>query len=52
VFAVASGVIDITAPHAHAVAVDIRNTFIVASILIVVALAIAVGNRALARYFA
>jgi EmrB/QacA subfamily drug resistance transporter len=48
VFALASGSIDITTAHPEAVAAGMRTTFAVAAILIVVALAIAVGSRALA----
>ena len=47
VFAAASAAIDITAAHPAAVANGMRTTFAVAAILIVVALAIAVGSRAL-----
>jgi predicted MFS family arabinose efflux permease len=49
VFALASATIDITTAHPEAVATGMRITFAVAAILIVVALAIAVGSRALAR---
>ncbi|HEU4826669.1 MAG TPA: MFS transporter [Dongiaceae bacterium] len=48
VFAFASGTIDIAAADPTAVAAGMRVTFIVATILIVAALAIAVGGRALA----
>jgi EmrB/QacA subfamily drug resistance transporter len=48
VFALASATIDITTAHPQAVATGMRITFAVAAILIVVALAIAVGSRALA----
>jgi EmrB/QacA subfamily drug resistance transporter len=48
VFALASGALDITAAHPKAVATGMRVTFGVAASLIVVALAIAVGSRALA----
>jgi EmrB/QacA subfamily drug resistance transporter len=48
VFALASATIDITTARPEAVASGMRITFAVAAILIVVALAIAVGSRALA----
>ena len=48
VFALASATIDITTAHPEAVATGMRITFAVAAILIVVALALAVGSRALA----
>ena len=48
VFALASTTIDITTARPEAVASGMRITFAVAAILIVVALAIAVGSRALA----
>jgi MFS family permease len=48
VFAVASGVVDITSAHPADVAAGMRATFLVAAMLVVVALAIAVGSRALA----
>jgi EmrB/QacA subfamily drug resistance transporter len=48
VFALASATIDITTAPPEAVATGMRITFAVAAILIVVALAIAVGSRALA----
>ncbi len=48
VFALASVTIDITTAPPEAVAAGMRITFAVAAILIVVALAIAVGRRALA----
>jgi EmrB/QacA subfamily drug resistance transporter len=48
VFAFASATTDITTASPEAVAAGMRITFAVAAILIVVALAIAVGNRALA----
>src|SRR3546814_3677785 len=48
VFALASATIDITTAPPEAVAAGMRITFAVAAILIVVALAIAVGSRALA----
>jgi EmrB/QacA subfamily drug resistance transporter len=48
VFALASATIDITTAHPEAVATGMRITFAVAAILIVVALAIAAGSRALA----
>ena len=48
VFALASGTADIAAADPDAVATGMRVTFIVATILIVGALAIAVGGRALA----
>jgi hypothetical protein len=48
VFALASATIDITTTHPEAVASGMRITFAVAAALIVVALAVAVGSRALA----
>jgi MFS family permease len=48
VFALASATVDITTAPPEAVATGMRITFAVAAILIVVALAIAVGSRALA----
>ncbi len=48
VFALASATIDITTAHPDSVATGMRITFAVAAILIVVALAIAVGSRAVA----
>ena len=48
VFTLASGAIDIAAARPDAVATGTRITFAVAAMLIVVALAIAVGSRALA----
>jgi MFS family permease len=48
VFALASATIDITTARPEAVATGMRITLAVAAILIVVALAIAVGSRALA----
>ena len=48
VFALASATIDITTARPEAVATGMRITFAVAAILIVFALAIAVGSRALA----
>jgi EmrB/QacA subfamily drug resistance transporter len=48
VFALASATIDITTARPEAVATGMRFTFAVAAILIVVALAIAIGSRALA----
>ena len=48
VFALASATIDITAAIPEAVATGLRITFAVAALLIVVALVIAVGSRALA----
>ena len=48
VFALASATIDITTARPEAVATGLRTTFAVAAILIVVALATAVGSRALA----
>ncbi|UUZ75649.1 MFS transporter [Polaromonas sp. P1(28)-13] len=48
VFALASATIDITTARPEAVATGMRITFAVAAILIVVALVIAVGSRALA----
>ena len=49
VFAVASATTDITTAHPEAIATGMRITFAAAAILIVVALAIAVGSRALSR---
>jgi hypothetical protein len=49
VFALASATVDITTARPEAVATGMRTTFAVAAILIVVALAIAVGSRALAK---
>jgi hypothetical protein len=48
VFALASATTNITTAHPEAVASGMRITFTVAALLIVVALAIAVGSRALA----
>ena len=48
VFAFASSAIDITTAPPEAVATGMRITFAVAALLIVVALAVAVGSRALA----
>jgi EmrB/QacA subfamily drug resistance transporter len=48
VFAFASATVDVTTARPEAVATGMRITFAVAAILIVVALAIAVGSRALA----
>jgi len=48
VFAFASAAIDITTARPEAVAIGMRITFAVAGVLIVVALTIAVGSRALA----
>ena len=48
VFALASATVDITAANPEAVATGLRITFAVAALLIVVALVIAVGSRALA----
>ena len=48
VFTLASATLDITTAHPEAVATGMRVTFAVAAILIVVALAMAVGSRALA----
>ena len=48
VFALASATVDITTTGPEDVATGMRITFAVAAILIVVALAIAVGSRALA----
>jgi len=47
VFALASATIDITTARPEAVAAGMRMTFAVAALLIVVALAIAIGGRAL-----
>jgi len=49
VFALASGTVDLTTARPEAVATGMRITFAVAGILIVVALAIAAGSRALAK---
>jgi EmrB/QacA subfamily drug resistance transporter len=49
VFAVASATTDITTAHPEAVAAGMRITFAVAAALIVIALAIAFGSRALAN---
>jgi MFS family permease len=49
VFALALATIDITTARPEAVATGMRITFAVAAILIVVALAIAIGSRALAK---
>jgi EmrB/QacA subfamily drug resistance transporter len=49
VFALASATTDITTVHPQAAAAGMRATFIVAALLIVVALAIATANRALTR---
>jgi EmrB/QacA subfamily drug resistance transporter len=48
VFAIASGTVDVTTASPQAVATGMRITFAVAAALIVVALAIAAGSRALA----
>jgi EmrB/QacA subfamily drug resistance transporter len=48
VFALASGAVDVTAAHPDDVTTGMRATFLVAAMLIVVALAIAAGGRALA----
>jgi MFS family permease len=50
VFALASATIDITTARPEAVATGMRITFAVAGFLIVIALAIAVGSRALATH--
>jgi EmrB/QacA subfamily drug resistance transporter len=49
VFALASAATDVTTARSEAVATGMRVTFAVAAILILVALAIAVGSRALSR---
>ena len=49
VFALASATIDITTAHPEAVATGMRTTFAVATSLIVVAIAVAFGSRALAK---
>jgi EmrB/QacA subfamily drug resistance transporter len=49
VFALASATTDITTARPEAVATGMRSTFAVAAMLIVVALGIAVGSRALSR---
>lgn len=51
VFALASATTDITTAHPGAVATGMRITFAVAAMLIVIALAVAAGGRALARRF-
>lgn len=51
VFAVASAAIEITTAHPAAVATGMRATFAVATTLIVVAIAIAVGSRVLVTRF-
>ena len=51
VFAAASATIDIATARPEAVATGMQITFAVAAILIVVALAIAVGGRTLATRF-
>jgi EmrB/QacA subfamily drug resistance transporter len=48
VFALASATIDMTTARPEAVATGMRTTFAVAAVLIVVALAVALGSRALA----
>ena len=48
VFALASGVVDITAAHPDDVTTGMRATFLVAAMLVALALAIAVGGRVLA----
>lgn len=50
VFALVSATIDITTASPDAIASAMRVTFAVAAILILVALTIAVGNRALSRF--
>ncbi|MGZ8369271.1 MAG: MFS transporter [Rhodoplanes sp.] len=50
VFALASATVDITTARPEAVATGMRITFAVAGVLIVIALAIAVGSRALATH--
>lgn len=50
VFAVASGALDLTTAPPEAVAAGMRISFAVAAILTMVALAIAVGTRALAAH--
>jgi hypothetical protein len=47
-FALASATVDITTTRPETIAVGMRTTFAVAGVLIAVALAIAVGSRALA----
>ncbi|MFI1256163.1 MFS transporter [Streptomyces netropsis] len=49
VFALASAMADVTTARPEAVATGMRITFVVAAILVVVALTIAVGGRALSR---
>ncbi len=49
VFAIASAALDVTTAHPAAVANGMRVTFAVAAILIALALAVAVGGRALAK---
>jgi hypothetical protein len=48
VFAAAAGVSDITAAHADEVTAGMRVTFLVAALLVALALAISVSSRALA----
>ncbi len=50
VFAIASATTDITTARPEAVSTGMRVTFAVAAILIVSALAIALGSRALSRH--
>ncbi|MFD9219569.1 MFS transporter [Streptomyces sp. NPDC060064] len=50
VFALASASTDVTTARPEAVATGMRITFVVAAILIIVALTIAVGSRALSRH--
>ncbi|MEU0395344.1 hypothetical protein ABZ208_21650 [Streptomyces sp. NPDC006208] len=50
VFALASATTDVTTAAPEAVATGMRITFAVAALLIVLALAIAVGSRALSRH--
>jgi hypothetical protein len=49
VFALASGARDVSATHPAAIATGMQITFVVAGGLMVVALGIVVGGRALAR---
>jgi Na+/melibiose symporter-like transporter len=49
VFAVASGTADITAAQPDAVAAGMRITFAIAAVVMIVALAVAVGGRVLDR---
>jgi EmrB/QacA subfamily drug resistance transporter len=50
VFSYASAAIDVAAAPAESVAAGMRTTFVVAALLIVVALAVAIGSRALEKH--